>query len=350
MSRCRDAGVPVSLAEPVWGAGAGRRPPQRLPKLRAFGALLLFAGLSACASPSPSAVPATVRDDPQTSALRIEPPASQTAAPTHTAAPPTATPPLAPDAWRGFPVVPSVSERARDIYRRGLELGNDPNAFSKIGDCQNVLSMFLAIFDDPRRYRLGEYGHLQETIDYFGGSFARESQAVRGGFNAASVLSPFWSDPEACQSGESPVACELRLHRPSIVIISLETWWEGRPENFERYYRQVVEYTISQGAVPILATKADNLEGDWSINAAIAHAAYDYDVPLWNFWLAVQPLPGHGLLEDGFHLTFDLNFFDEPQRMDAAWPWRNLSALQALDAVRRGLMGDVPPAASASLP
>jgi hypothetical protein len=286
----------------------------------------------------------------QISALRVDPPPSETAAPTDTDPPPTATATLAPDAWRDYPIIPTVSDTAREIYRRGLELGNDPHAFSKIGDCQNVLSMFLAIYDDPRRYHLGEYAALQETIDYFAGSFARESQAVRGGFNAASILSPFWSDPEVCESGESPVACELRIHRPSIAIISLETWWEGRPENFERYFRQVVEYTIAQGVVPILATKADNLEGDWSINAAIARAAYDYDVPLWNFWRAVQPLPGHGLLDDGFHLTFDLNYFDEPQRMEAAWPWRNLSALQALDAVRRGLASDAPASAAAALP
>ncbi len=65
--------------------------------------------------------------------------------------------------------------------------------------------------------------------------------------------------------------------------------------------------------------------------------AADYDVPLWNFWLAVQPLPGHGLTEDGFHLTFARNFFDDPVRMQSAWPVRNLTALQALDAVRKGI-------------
>ena len=333
-----------------WKRAARLRRPARRSPARPIGLLLLIATLAGCASPAPIAVPTSSVPGTQSSALRIDPPPSETAAPTDTAAPPTATPTLAPDAWREFPVIPAVSDTAREIYRRGLELGNNPHAFSKIGDCQNVLSMFLAVYDDPRRYRLGEYDLLQETIDYFAGSFARESQAVRGGFNAASILSPFWSDPEACQSGESPAACELRIHRPSIAIISLETWWEGRPENFERYYRQVVEYVISQGVVPILATKADNQEGDWGINAAIARAAYDYDVPLWNFWRAVQPLPGHGLLEDGFHLTFDLNYFDEPQRMEAAWPWRNLSALQALDAVRRAVTADGPPSASAALP
>ena len=54
-----------------------------------------------------------------------------------------------------------------------------------------------------------------------------------------------------------------------------------------------------------------------------AQIAYDYDVPLWNFWAAVQPLPNHGLSSDNFHLTFARSFFDDPVRMRSAWPWRN---------------------------
>jgi hypothetical protein len=32
-------------------------------------------------------------------------------------------------------VLPQVSERAREIYRTGLALGNNPQTFSKVGDC-----------------------------------------------------------------------------------------------------------------------------------------------------------------------------------------------------------------------
>jgi hypothetical protein len=85
--------------------------------------------------------------------------------------------------------------------------------------------------------------------------------------------------------------------------------------------------------LPILATKADNWEGNHGINAAIARIAAEYEIPLWNFWLAVQPLPNHGVSEDGFHLTYARNFFDDPVRMQSSWPVRNLTALQALDAV-----------------
>ncbi|NJL94957.1 MAG: hypothetical protein HC915_15165 [Anaerolineae bacterium] len=240
----------------------------------------------------------------------------------------------APQRWQTQPVVPEISETVREIYQRGLELGNNPAAFSKVGDCQNVSSFFLAQFDRPEEYALGEYAALQGTIDHFAGSWERTSAAVDNGFNVASVLSPLWSDPAVCEAGETPLECEYRLHRPSIVIISMETWWGGRPaEEYEAYLSQIVEFWIEHGVVPILGTKADNLEGDHGLNQAVARVANYYDIPLWNFWLAVQPLPNHGLTVDNFHLTFARNFFDDPNRLQFGWPVRNLTALQAIDAV-----------------
>lgn len=243
--------------------------------------------------------------------------------------------PQDPDAWQELPVIPEFSEHALEIYFDGLAMGNDPHAFAKVGDCQNVPSMYLSMFDTHSAYSLGEeYAYLEETIDWYAGSFERESEAVRRGFNAASLVSAFWADPEDCEPGETPLTCEYRIHNPSIAIISLETWWEGAPENYEGYLRTIIEESIAAGVLPILATKADNVEGDHQINRVIAALADEYDIPLWNFWRAVQPLPNHGLSDDGFHLTFAASYFDDPERMENAWPWRNLTALQVLDAAR----------------
>lgn len=243
-----------------------------------------------------------------------------------------------PPDWQTKPIIPTVSETAKAIYQHGLELGNNPRAFSKVGDCQNVTSFFLAVFDKPDEYTLGSFSDLQKTIDQFSGSFSRESASVDNGYNVASVLSPLWANPKVCSADETPDDCEYRLNTPSFVIISMETWWSGRPaSDYEAYLRQIVEFWIGKGVVPILATKADNLEGDGSINASIAKVAQDYDVPLWNFWLAAQTLPAHGLTDDNFHLTFARNFFDDPARLEMGWPVRNLTALEALDAVWRGV-------------
>ncbi len=244
---------------------------------------------------------------------------------------------LVPDAWKSLPIVPQVSERMIEVYRAGLAAGHNPTHFSKIGDCQNITTYFLAEFDDPTRYRLGsKYASLQPTIDYFAGSWSRESLAVKGGMNVAAVQNPFWTltpRPAVCKTNESPLACELRVYNPSIAIISMEESWSGDIGKYDRYLRKIVEYVLSQNVVPILVTRAETANPDVSINATVARVAYDYQVPLWNFWAAAYPLPAHGLTSDDFHLTWAGSFFDDPQRMQMGWPWRNLTALQAIDAV-----------------
>jgi hypothetical protein len=251
---------------------------------------------------------------------------------------------LLPEQWQEWPVIPTLSAHAKALYQAGLARGNNPQAFSKIGDCQNITSHFLGAFDDPRMYKLGPtFEPLQPAIHQFKGMFSRESAAVRGGFNVAAVLSPIQADPVVCQSGENPVTCELRLNRPSIVLISMETWWAKKPaQEYEKYMRQILDLVITQKALPILSTKADNLEGDYSVNASIARLAYEYDIPLWNFWKAAQALPGGGVSEDGFHLTHasdrpdDPLFYrrlSEPAAWTFGWPVRNVTALQALDSV-----------------
>ncbi len=245
-----------------------------------------------------------------------------------------------------MPVVPvGVSRQMINVYLRGLARGRDPSRFSKIGDCQNITPYFLAAFSDPSKYRLGDqYAYLQPTIDRFSGSWARKSVAIHGGFNAATVLSPFWTlvpRPGECKQGETPASCELRLYNPSFVVISMEEAWSGDLAKYDHYMRLLVEYVLSQDVVPIIATRAELPDSPISINAIVVQIAYDYGIPLWNFGAAAAPLPSHGLSADGFHLTpgtVEGNYyFDDPARMELGWTWRNLTALQAIDAVYRAL-------------
>ncbi len=305
--------------------------------------------VTATISPSPAAYTFTPAPTGVTDAATMVPlKSTDTATPGLKASLPAGTPTkLAAEDWKTLPVIPvGVSQAALAIYKRGLQLGNNPHAFSKIGDCQSITPYFLSYFDEPGQYDLGPYTDLQQTIDWYAGSFSRESVAVKGGFNAAAILSPLRADPHQCKSNENPVTCELRLNHPSVAIISLEEWWAGHPENYEKYMRQIIETVIGKGVVPILATKADNLEGNFLINQTIADLAQEYDVPLWNFWASVQDLPDHGLQEydpwgqvDMFHLTISDSyyFYDDPNAEPTGWSMRDLTGLQALDAVRRGL-------------
>jgi hypothetical protein len=70
------------------------------------------------------------------------------------------------------------------------------------------------------------------------------------------------------------------------------------------------------------------------MNRTVACLAQEYEIPLWNFWAAVQSLPNHGLQPDLEHLTYSgTNDFDDSRAMQYAWAVRNLTALQALDEV-----------------
>jgi hypothetical protein len=306
-----------------------------------FAVIILSLALTGCA-----ATPSATSDVPTQTAPA--PAASATTAPSLTPesipVDDTATPDISPtatlglDAWMFMPVIPTFSDTAREIYQRGLSMGRDPHRFSKAGDCESTTGWYLAEFDlEPPTYRLGEYAYLQTTIDYYAGSFERESVAVRRGANTSSLLTSLWADPNLCEVGESMLACEYRLHNPSLALIAVGSNDVLGVDDFESQMRAIIEFTISQGIVPILSTKADNAEGGHKLNIIIGNLAYEYDIPLWNFWLAVQPLPNHGLQPDGFHLTFGGNLFDDPDRMQNAWPWRNLTALQTLDAARQTL-------------
>jgi hypothetical protein len=237
--------------------------------------------------------------------------------------------------WKEWPVIPELSPHMLDVYIKGLELGRNPRVISVVGDCESSSDWFLKDFSKGERYyNLGEYAHLQKTIEYFNPSLGYQSYAAFRGATATTVLTSLWADPKACDSGETPLGCEYRTHNPAFAFIALGTNDVHKPEQFEKRLRQIIEYTLDQGIIPILVTKADNVEGDESINLAIAQLSIEYAVPVWNFWAAVQALPDQGLQEDGVHLTFASNDFSDPEKLQRAWPVRNLSALQVLEVLR----------------
>ncbi len=278
----------------------------------------------------------------------VMPPAPDTSQPTGVAV---AISTLNPQDWKNFPVIPIIGQAPLQIYQHGLELGNNPHAFSKVGDCGSTPAWFLGDFDrGVKFFNLGAYQDMLGVIQQFNGSFDRTSLAGRAGFNASSVFATIWSDRSQCHANESPLACEYRVNQPSMAFIMLGSNDVWHPDTFEPQMRKIIEYSIQNGVIPILSTKADNDEGNYSINATIAKLAVEYDIPLWNFWRAVQDLPDKGLQEDGVHLTWGPNRFDDQAVMKRAWPIRNLTALQTLDAVWRAVTGVAPSATMAPAP
>jgi len=245
----------------------------------------------------------------------------------------TATPDLRipPEQWQDWPIIPEVTNYAITIFASGKQKNVDSKSFSKIGDCQNIKEAFLGIYDLEGRYFLRENEKdWQETIDNFTGFFNRDGMAIEQGLNVAAALSPLHANPDVCQTSESPLQCELRESNPSFAFISFERWWpkDTPPDVYEKYLRMVILAAIDHGTVPILVTKADNVEGNHQINQIIAKLAYEFDIPLYNWWRAAQLLPHRGLdpdRNDSFHISIE------------AWDTRSYYALETLNTLWKGL-------------
>jgi len=249
-----------------------------------------------------------------------------------TAVQPTPAPTL--EDWRDAPITPEISDRIVEIYQEGQRQGRDPASFSVIGDCQSIPFVFLGPFGRGELEPDASENYLWSALTYFRSSFRRWSVTSRGGFTAASILNALQADSEECKPGETPLTCEFRLNNPAFVFITLETWLDpDTVDRYEVYLRQILDTVIEKGAVPILLTKADSseLRGERHvINPVIVNLAYEYQVPVINFYQAAQYLDNHGIDPDreGFHLSPD------------GYKLKNVLALRALYTVWTKVVGD----------
>ena len=261
-------------------------------------------------------------------ALNLSPATTITSTPTSnlTSTPDTR---LKPSYWREWPVSPDLSPTAQEILLNAVNNPNlDLHTFSKVGDCQMTPATFLGGFAN------GVYAipdGFDETVSWFSDSMASESVTAANGLGISSVLDPMFglaAGNKQCQANETPLDCELRTRRPTVVLIAMGTNWAPHGEvSFEKYLREVVDRILETGALPILATKADNIEGDWKLDLAVARVVYDYDLPLVNVWRYVQDLPNHGLeAPKNEYLTGD------------GWMRSNYAWLNTLEKVRQVLV------------
>lgn len=248
-----------------------------------------------------------------------------------------------------YPIVPEISERAKQIYLDGIASGNNPHTFIKVGDCMTHNPYFLHPIGQGD-YDLGDYQALQPVIDNFNqddlNSFDRESQAAAGGFNTASVLDSLWANPEFCQAGETPLSCEVRAMQPSIALIMFGTndVFYLDEASFDFFLRSIVVETIRDGILPIMSTfphRPEFPEKSVLYNQIVVQIAQDYDVPLINLWLALDPLPNQGIdQEETTHMSTpasgEVCYFIGPN-LEAGFTMRNLVTLETLDAVMQAV-------------
>lgn len=224
----------------------------------------------------------------------------------------------------------------REIYLDGQAKGRDPRTLSRIGASIIETDQFLVRFGTGD-YDLGPYTHLQPVVDFFGPSLERFGVGIRRGLTAWMVVDPSRADKSQCEPDEFMVACELRLNNPSVLIIVLGTNDIGAIERFEESMRQIIEYALAEGVIPILTSKADRYEGRDNRNNELIHQLADeYHIPLWDFDVVAETLPGKGLARDNVHLTFLYEFdFNQPDSLQRGYGLYNITALMVLDEVWR---------------
>ena len=235
---------------------------------------------------------------------------------------------LDPQDWMNWPVLPIITQDIVETYEIGQALGRNPQAFSIFGDCQSEPEHFLGLYENESSAYSQLPLTLQETVDYFAGSLSRESPTTKPGTTTGALLWIKWHEGKHdCKNTESPAECEVRINNPAFVIFAVGTHYESRNEY---YMRLLIEDLISQGIVPILSTKADNREGDHSINLQTAQLAAEYRLPMWNFWAVTADLPDNGLVTRKGDEHLGKIYFNEEVTQR-----HRISALEMLDTIWR---------------
>lgn len=249
-----------------------------------------------------------------------------------------------------------ISNRMREVFALGQEMGNNPRIFIKVGDSTTEQQAFMIGFGTGE-YELGSYTYLQASLDYFSpDAFTRDSLASESAFNSASVLDSFRVPDEGkdiCQPGEKPLECEIRVMKPAFAFIlfggnEVRSFDMGL-DVYSNQIQQLIDVTTTRGVIPILTTfphAPDFHENATSYNEALRSIAADQQIPLIDLEVAVLPLPNGGVSEeDGFHMS------QRGIRGDVTDNWimlngeetqygatlRNLLTLQMLDTMRQEL-------------
>ena len=201
--------------------------------------------------------------------------------------------------------VPAMTARAKQLYAAALKAGRAANVATVVGDCNSEYMVFFGrLANGGTSLSASGQAGLSSVAARWGKSFYRASFATHGSFGAGTVLDAAWADAKKCSPGENPVSCELRNSNASVVFLSLGTGDTFTWQNFEANYRAAIDTAIANHTLPILVTKADDLEfyqggaPKGAINDAIRRLGAAYQLPVMDFAQATRALPEFGLMTE----------------------------------------------------
>jgi hypothetical protein len=330
--------------------------------------LALSCGGQALAQEAPTPEPTAVLAPEAAPAVEVQP----------TVEPPTATPePTAAPAFPDQPpVVPRIDQalkdRLRAVFQAGVEAGRRPQVFAKIGDSITASRYFLEALGCGY-VQLGDYADLAPTIDYFrqveisaggaqvrcgaGNSFTRRGVSARIAWTTGNALAAMKKELPECPAPDNiPLRCELTSLSPSLALVMYGTNdVDGKnPERFYKALTAIVGNALDLKVIPVLSTippRLDRRAAPGSVeryNAVVAQVANEQQVPLMNYWLALESgdTVNKGLNRDGIHPNayrlFQPGVFTA-EGLRYGYNVRNLVTLQALDKLRRVVIEDGAP-------
>lgn len=262
-------------------------------------------------------------------------------------------------------LISGISSNARQIYLTGRARGNRGNVFTKVGDSITWAPGNLYPF--VMGYNLADHAYLSPAVNFFAGpngrgenSFGAQPIAAFPGWTTDHLLSPSANHNPACGAGETPVECAYRVDKPAVAIIMIGTndsvTMGISMETYRANLQRVVEISINNGVIPVLSTippltSAPVSDRINTINQTIRATARAYDVPLVDYYAALNSLPRKGLGADGVHPSSapgNLNGNFDADSLNYGFPMRNLLTLQVLYELWRQVLydaGTAPPSA-----
>ncbi|CAN5418333.1 hypothetical protein BH10CHL1_BH10CHL1_42140 [soil metagenome] len=277
------------------------------------------------------------------------------------------------------PIVPTINvalkARLRAILADGVTKGNQATVFAKLGDSITDSGSFLSDIGCSAE-NLGDHSELASIIAHFrsttfpanyaavwcsvADSFTRASASAVTGWSANQLLGLPDINHTECQNEESALTCELRVLKPSIALIMVGTNDLERFNDLERYrtdLTHIITTTVAAGVIPVLSTLPPRLDDAnlgarvASYNQVVREVAQAQQIPLWNFWQALQgaQMINQGISEDGVHPNLAscgasvcaADFTSEGLRY--GYNQRNFTALQVLAKLKQIVIDDGAP-------
>jgi hypothetical protein len=268
-----------------------------------------------------------------------------------------------------------MKTRLQAVHAKGQALGNYPDVLSRMGDSITSSDLFLTPIGCGD-YALAGHTELRSAIAYFGtrtdsswrtsgwcgrvNSFTRMSACAVSGWSAIHALTL----PGYCPDRSlTALRCELLLSRPAVALIMFGTndLEHFSTFNFRGSMTTIVQECIAGGVIPVLSTiphrydSASRAALVIPFNQIIIDVATANQVPLWNYWLALEQ-PGMvngGIGADGIHPNA-LNGSDSAnfsaQGLRYGYNQRNFTALQVLEKIIRVVFLDGHPDPSPTPP